>query len=151
MNLLRLFLLFVIVLSPGAAWTQTKVFRTVSNDSVEKVLQGLELKYQKEERKNKSTVIHYYTFSRGEHNFGLFNYGNDLWIESTFEKKLKLEDVNRWNAQAKFSRLVLIEQKDKTIVSLEAQLDALGGITEPSIRQFINRFEEEAKQFAKFK
>ena len=143
MKPLRIFLLFAIplLLLPGSASAQAKVFRTISNDTVEKVLQGLELKYQKEERKNKNGVILYFIFSRGEQNYGMFNYGNDLWIESTFEKKMKLDDVNRWNAQAKFSRLVLVEQKDKTIVSLESQLDALGGLTEASIRQFVNRFE----------
>jgi len=144
--------LFVIslLLLPVAASAQDKVFRTISNDSVEKVLQGLELKYEKEERKNKNSTFLYFTFSRGEQKFGLYNYGSDLWIESTVEKKMKLEDVNRWNSQAKFSRLVLIEQKDKTTISLEAQLDALGGLTEASIRQFLNRFDEEAKAFAKF-
>jgi hypothetical protein len=145
-------LLFVVslLLLPGVAAAQDKVFRTVSNDTVEKVLQGLELKYEKEERKNKNGPILYFTFSRGEQKYGLYNYGNDLWIESTFDKKLRLEDVNRWNSQAKFSRLVLIDQKDKTTLSLEAQLDAVGGLTEASIRQFINRFDEEAKTFAKF-
>ena len=32
-----------VLLIPGVAATQNKVFRTISNDSVEKVLQGLEL------------------------------------------------------------------------------------------------------------
>jgi hypothetical protein len=145
-------LLYVIslLLVPSAASAQNKVFRSVSNDTVEKVLQGLELKYEKEERKNKNSTFLYFTFSRGEQKYGLYNYGNDLWIESTFDKKMKLEDVNRWNSKAKFSRLVLIEQKDKTTISLESQLDALGGLTEASIRQFLNRFDEEAKAFAKF-
>jgi hypothetical protein len=151
MKPLRCLLLVVCtLLMPGVARTQDKVFRTITNESVEKVLQGLELKYEKEERKNKTSTFLYFTFSRGEQKYGLFNYGNDLWIESTFDKAMKLEDVNRWNSQAKFSRLVLIEQKDKTMISLEAQLDALGGLTEATIRQFINRFDEEAKTFAKF-
>ena len=53
-------------------------------------------------------------------------------------------------ADAKFSRLVMIEQKDKTILSLEAQLDCLGGVTDTVVKQYINRFEEEAKRFSKF-
>jgi hypothetical protein len=145
-----LLLVVSVLLLPGAAFAQNKVFRSVSNDTVEKVLQGLELKYEKEERKNKNSTFLYFAFARGEQKYGLYNYGNDLWIESTFDMKMKLEDVNRWNSKAKFSRLVLIEQKDKTTVSLEAQLDALGGLTEASIRQFVNRFDEEAKAFAKF-
>jgi hypothetical protein len=92
----------------------------------------------------------YFDFTRGGQSFRLYNYGNDLWIECTFEKKLMAADINRWNADAKFSRLVLIEQKDKTILSLEAQLDCLGGVTDAVIKQYINRFDEEAKKFAKF-
>lgn len=144
-------LICISVLSTGAALSQQKVMRSVTNDTVEKVLQDLQLKYAKEERKNKNGPITYFTFSRGEQNYGLYNYGTDLWIESIHSKTMRLDDVNRWNGQAKFSRLVLIDRKDKTEVSLESQLDALGGITEVSIRQFINRFDEEAKQFAKFK
>ena len=52
--------------------------------------------------------------------------------------------------EAKFSRLVLITEKDKSILSLEAQLDCLGGVTDAVIRQYLNRFDEEAKKFAKF-
>jgi hypothetical protein len=146
----RLGFLFAFLLLPAFSPAQDKVPRNVSNETVEKILQGLELKYQKEERKNKDSAILYFIFQRDDRQYGLYNYGNDLWIESTFEKKMKLEDINRWNGEAKFSRLVLIEQKDKTIVSLESQLDALGGVTEAMIRQYINRFDAEAKKFTKF-
>ena len=131
-------------------YSQSKVYRTVSNDAVEKILQSLELKYQKAERKDKDSTTMYFDFTRGGQPFRLYNYGNDLWIECTFEKKMMAADINRWNAEAKFSRLVLIEQKDKTILSLEAQLDCLGGVTDAAIKQYINRFDEEAKKFAKF-
>ena len=131
-------------------FSQSKVYRTVSNDAVEKILQSLELKYQKAERKDKDSTTMYFDFTRGGQPFRLYNYGNDLWIECTFEKKLIAADINRWNAEAKFSRLVLIEQKDKTILSLESQLDCLGGVTDAVIKQYINRFDEEAKKFAKF-
>jgi hypothetical protein len=135
---------------PRGVFAQTKVYRSVSNETVEKILQGLELKYQKDERKNKDGTVMFFDFQRGDLQYRLYNYNNDLWIESTLDKKMTLEEVNRWNADAKFSRLVLIEQKDKTTMSLESQLDALGGVTEPMIRQYINRFDEEAKRFAKF-
>ena len=131
-------------------FSQSKVYRTVSNDAVEKILQSLELKYQKAERKDKDSTTMYFDFTRGGQPFRLYNYGNDLWIECTFEKKMMAADINRWNAEAKFSRLVLIEQKDKTILSLESQLDCLGGVTDAVIKQYINRFDEEAKKFAKF-
>jgi hypothetical protein len=150
----RLFLLVACLafsfLAAHNGLAQTKIVRTVSSETLEKVLQDLALKYQKGELRNKNTTTAYFDFPRGDQTFRLLNYGSDLWIETTVEKKMAREDVNRWNASAKFSRLVLIEQKDKTILSLEAQLDCQGGVTEPMIKQYINRFDEEAKRFAKF-
>lgn len=134
--------------TPGAA--QNKIYRQVPNEAIEKVLQGLEVKYQKDERKDKAATVMFFDFTRGNTSYRLYNYGNDLWIETVFEKKMTPEDVNRWNAEAKFTRLVLIEQKDKTTLSLEAQLDCAGGVTDVVIRQYINRFEEETKKFSKF-
>ncbi len=125
-------------------------YRQVPNEAIEKVLQGLELKYQKDERKDKAASVMFFDFTRGDLSYRLYNYGNDLWIETVFDKKMTPEDVNRWNAQAKFTRLVLIEQKEKTSLSLEAQLDCAGGVTDTVIRQYLNRFDEESKKFTKF-
>jgi hypothetical protein len=136
-------------LSPAHGWPQSKVYINVSNETIEKTLQGLELKFQKGDRKLKDRSIAYYDFKRGEQPYRLYNYQNDLWIESIFEKKLTLQDVNRWNASAKFSRAVLLEEKDRTSVSLEAQIDCLGGVTDAMIRQFVNRFDEETQKFVK--
>jgi len=146
--LLVSFALCLIVAQAG--FSQAKVYRTVSNETVESILRGLELKYQKEERKNKDANILVFDFKRGDHSFRLFNYQSDLWIESTYERNMKSEDVNRWNADAKFSRLVVIQEKEKTILSLESQLDCAGGVTDAVVKQFVNRFEEETKKFAKF-
>ena len=135
---------------PGLGIAQTKVYRTVPDETVERILESLELKYQKEQRKGKDAATMLYDFKRGDHMFRLYNYQTDLWIESTHERKMAPEDVNRWNADAKFSRLVVIEEKGKMIISLESQLDCAGGVTDAMIKQFVNRFEGEAKKFAKF-
>lgn len=137
--------------APLGGYAQSKVYRSVTDMTVERILQSLEVKYEKEERKNKDAPpIMMFDFKRGDNSFRLYNYQNDLWIECIYDRKMKLEDVNRWNAEAKFSRLVVIDQKDKTSLSLEAQLDCLGGMTDATIKQYINRFDEEAKKFAKF-
>ena len=138
------------LLLPRDGWSQTKVYRNVSNEAVEKILQGLELKYQKDERKDKDSVVMFFDFTRGDQSFRLYNYRSDLWLECTFEKKLTREDINRWNADAKFSRLVMIEQKDKVVLSLESQIDCMAGVTDAIIKHYINRFDEEAKKFTKF-
>ncbi|MSU77421.1 MAG: hypothetical protein EXS16_04910 [Gemmataceae bacterium] len=135
---------------PSAVLPQNKVARSATNEMVEKVLQGLDLKYQRNERKDKEAVIAYYDFKRGEQSYRLYNYVNDLWIESIHDKQIKIEEVNLWNATAKFTRLVQIDMKDKMSLSLESQIDCLGGITEAGIRQFVNRFDKEANDFSKF-
>lgn len=140
---------FALLLTPLSV-SQDKVVRKVTNEQLEKILQTLEVKYQKEDRKDKDVTTTFYEFKRGDNSFRLYNYVNDLWIEMTFEKTMKLEDINRWNADAKFSRLVLVPQRDKTMVSLESQIDCVGGVTDAMIKQFINRFDDEAKRFAKF-
>jgi len=151
MKRLAILLIFaMLAIAPGAVLSQAKVYRTVSNDGLEKILQSLDLKFQKDERKDKEATITYYDFKRGEQSYRLYNYVNDLWIESTYEKPMKADDINRWNADAKFSRLVLIPQRDKSVLSLESQLDCIGGVTDALIKQYINRFDEEAKKFAKF-
>jgi hypothetical protein len=138
------------LLAPLAGYSQNKVYRNISDATVEKILQSLELKYQKEERKNKEATIMFFDFKRGDQSYRLYNYQSDLWIECVYGRTMKAEDINRWNADAKFSRLVLIENKDKTMLSLESQLDCMGGVTEAVIKQYINRFEEETKRFSKF-
>lgn len=140
---------FTLLVSRGVI-AQGKVTKTVSNESIEKILTSLDIKFQKGERKDKDFTTTYYDFTRSEQSCRLYNYGNDLWLECTMDKKMKLEEVNRWNADAKFSRLVLIETKEKTTLSLESQLDCLGGVTDAMVKQYINRFDEEAKKFAKF-
>jgi hypothetical protein len=137
------------LLLPAGGWSQGKVLKNVSNDMVEKTLQSLDLKFEKGERKVKDSTIAYYDFKRDEQSYRLYNYVTDLWIECLFDKKLTPELVNAWNAQAKFSRAVLLEQKDKTSLSLESQLDCLGGVTDAMVKQFVNRFDEETKKFMK--
>jgi len=142
--------LAVTLLLTRSVSSQTKVVKNVSNETVESILQGLQLKYSKIEPKGKDSATMYFDFQRADQPCRLKNYGTALWIECTYERKMNAEDVNRWNADAKFSRLVLINEKDKTILSLESQLDCLGGVTDAMVKQYIVRFDEEAKRFAKF-
>jgi|ERR1043165_3517277 hypothetical protein len=136
--------------------SQIKVHTTVSDETVDKILHDLNIKFQKNEKKEQDNAFTQYDFKRGEQSFRLFNYGGkDLWIECHHDLPLKLEDLNRWNRDAKFSRAVLLPQKEKqtekekTVVSLESQLDCLGTVTDAMIKQFVNRFDEEAKKFVK--
>jgi hypothetical protein len=60
------------------AFSQGKITKTVSNESIEKILQSLDVKFQKSERKDKEATTTFYEFTRSEQQCRLFNYGNDL-------------------------------------------------------------------------
>lgn len=125
-----------------------KVHPRVTPEMLEGVLKGLELTFKKETEKE---GVHGYVFQRGDTRIRLVNYdGGDLWIEVVFDKKLPLERVNEWNATAKYSRCVLLDNEAKSTTSLEMQLDCINGVTEGMVRQFLVRFGGELKEFVKF-
>src|SRR5262245_18099401 len=123
-----------------------QVYRNVAPEKLEAILKSLKSDYKKV--KGKSEGIWFYDFERNDYKIRLHNYqGNDLWIDAHFNDKLALEEVNNWNIRAKFSRAVQLTSGKQT-VSLEAQIDCVGGVTEGIIRQFIQRFDGELTQFS---
>ena len=150
--LLGLLALLALLASGAVASAQDnnrKVYRPVSPEKLEKVLADLDFKFVKSPGKKEG--IAFYDFKRGDFTLRLHNYGGqDLWIESYFSDKWTLEDLNRWNSRSKFSRAVLVDTKDKSTISLEAQLDCFSGTTDAIVRQFVLRFDQEVKDFAKF-
>lgn len=124
------------------------VFRIVTPEKLEGILTALKIDFTKE--KGKTAGIDFYDYTKGDYRIRLHNYqGKDLWVDAQFSDKLTLDDVNKWNVRAKFSRAVMLKG-DKEIVSLESQLDCLGGVTDSIIRQFIERFDGELAQFKKY-
>jgi hypothetical protein len=126
-----------------------KIYRNVTSERLEAVLDELGVKYAK--LPGKSEGIHSYDFERNKFKVRLYNYhGKDLWIDAFFSDPLALEEVNQWNSRAKFSRAVLIKANEKPAVSLESQLDCMGGVSDGIVRQFVRRFDGEISQFVKF-
>lgn len=139
----------LLLLAAAGAAQEAKVYRNVSTEKLEQILKGLDVDFKKSA--GPKAGIHYYDFTRNNFKVRLHNYdGQDLWIDCIFSDKLSLEDVNRWNVKAKFSRAVLVKDGDKSSVSLENQLDCLGGVTDAIVRQFITRFDGEVKNFVQF-
>ena len=125
-----------------------KVYRLVAPDKLEAILKDMKITYDKSQGKEDGIV--FYDFEKAGQKIRLHNYqGKDLWIDAQSTDKMTLDDVNKWNVRAKFSRAVQLKG-DKSIVSLEAQLDCIGGVTDGIIRQFIERFDGELAQFSKF-
>lgn len=128
---------------------EAKVFRQVGPEKIEGILAGLKIDFKKAD--GKKPGFHYYDFERQGLKVRLHNYGGkDLWIEALFTDKISLEDINRFNQGTRFSRAVLLKDDNRVTISLEAQLDCLGGVTDAVIRQFILRFDGELKGFVSF-
>ena len=135
----------------GSEATAQEVFRNVSADKLEGILKELNINYKKVPGKTED--VSFYDYERNNFKIRLHNYGGkDLWIDALFNDRMTLEEINRWNVRAKFSRAVLIKDKEtnKETISLESQIDCQGGITDNIIKSFINRFDGELRDFSKF-
>jgi hypothetical protein len=129
--------------------TAQQVYKNISSAKLEQILTDLGITYKKSNGNREG--IHFYDYTRNNFKIRLHNYdGKDLWIDALWSDPLTMEDCNRWNVKAKFSRAVLLNQNGKNTVSLENQFDVLGGCTDPFVRQFITRFDTEVGNFASF-
>ena len=128
---------------------ESKVYRKVTSDKLEKIFKDLGVEFKKSQ--GAKDDVHFYDFMKQKYAVRLHNYGGqDLWIESIFADAVTLEKVNEWNVRAKFSRAVQVKAGGKANVSLESQLDCLGGVTDAIVRQFLTRFDNELAEFSKF-
>jgi hypothetical protein len=141
-------ILGLVLATPQAAHSQ-EVFKNVSSARLERLLADMNITYKKSSGTRDG--VHFYDYTRNGYKIRLHNYeGKDLWIDALFSDRMSPENVNRWNIGAKFSRCVLLTSNEKINVSLENQLDCLGGCTDAIIRQFITRFDTEVRNFAEF-
>ncbi len=137
----------VLAFAPDAS--AQAVYKNVSVQTVERILNELGIQYKKSNGNKEG--IHFYDYTRNGFKIRLHNYnGQDLWIDALWSDPLTIEDCNRWNVRAKFSRAVLLNNNGKNVVSLENQFDCLGGVTDAIVRQFIVRFDGEVRDFAEF-
>jgi hypothetical protein len=136
---------------PAAGRVQEKkelVYRNVPSDFLEKVLGDMNITYRKSAGKKEGT--YFYDFERNNFKVRIGNHGGkDLWIDAAFPRA-PLEQINQWNVRAKFSRAVLAREGERETALVEAQLDCVPGVTAALIRQFINRFDKEVRDFDQF-
>jgi len=142
-------LLVVVFGVPAVGQAQDKVYRSVPDDAIEKVLKGMDLNFRKSI--DPKDMHAYYDFLRDGFDIRLHNYnGKDLWIDCIFNDKANLDTTNKWNVRAKFSRAVLLKGADRDSISLESQLDCISGTTEGIVRQYVQRFMLECRDYSKF-
>jgi hypothetical protein len=132
----------------GRTPDEKKIVHSVTGERIEGILKDLGVEFKKSA--GKSEGIQFYDFEKSGYKIRLHNYqGKDLWIDAFFSDAIPAEEINKWNSRAKFSRAVQLKG-EKQAVSLEAQLDCMGGTNELIVRQFIRRFDGEVLQFVKF-
>jgi hypothetical protein len=141
-------LALVLLAAPGGAQEKKEtVYRGVSPDVLEKILEGAGIRFKKTAGKGGTTI---YDYERGNYKIRLANEGSKyLWIDAAFPRAA-LTQINAWNVNAKFSRAVLRTEGGSEASLVEAQLDCTPGVTEGIIRQFLTRFEGEVRDFDRF-
>lgn len=138
----------LLALSPAVFGQDEKLFKNVSPSELEGMLKRFDVGFKKAE--SKVPGIGLYDFSRKNFNVRLYSYeGKDLMLDAVFPKTT-LEKVNEWNLRAKFSRAGLRKDPKGEFVTLEANLDLMGGAAEGTIRQFVLSFDDELATFARF-
>jgi hypothetical protein len=141
--------LWLAVAPLAGAQNKEKVYRDLTPAQVETVLNELSVKFVKTQPP-KLANDYDYDFDRNNYKIRLtLSNGKRLWI-SAFFPKASLEKINQWNINAKFSRAVLDRVNDREYAIVEYQLDALGGVTDNMLRQFVKRFDNEVSSFDQF-
>jgi hypothetical protein len=132
-----------------AAVREEEVVTKVPSDRLEKILKGMEIPFKKIAGKEADTFS--YEFERDTFKVRLHNFkGEDLMLQAAF-KAIPPTDVNKYNFNRKFIRVVLYQpEKGKSYTALETNLDCQGGVSDRIIRYFIDTFDGELIEFAKF-
>ena len=125
-----------------------KVLKSLTSEQTEAFLKKMEIDYKKADSKAAGT--HLYDFKRKTFSMRFYHFdGKDVMLDAVFPA-MPLDRVNDWNIKAKFSRATLQRDTRGPFVTLESNLDLLGGVTEGTLKQFVLSFEDEVRLFAKF-
>lgn len=125
-----------------------KVYRLLPDDQLAAVLKDLKIDFKKTPADTRGVT--YFDFTRNNYKVRLTNFdGKDLMLDSLF-KGMALDKVNEWNRAAKFSRASLTKDKMGEFVPLEYNLDVIGGVTAGTVKQFLEQFDQELKNFDRF-
>jgi hypothetical protein len=130
------------------AVSEEEVFKDVTPDRLEKVLNTLNINFKKTQGKGNNIFM--YDFEREGFKLRVTNFsGVDLMIDGVFEAA-PLAKVNQWNVKRSYIRAVLYPGNGKPYTALEANLDCVAGTSESIIRYFITSFDGEMTAFDDF-
>jgi hypothetical protein len=138
----------VLFLASAGRAEEDKIVKSLSPEESEAFLKKFEIDFKKVEAK--IAGVNLYDFKRKNFSMRFHNFeGKDIMLDALFPA-LPLERVNEWNTKAKFTRATLQRDTKGVFVTLESNLDLIGGVTEGGLRQFFANFEDDARLFAKF-
>jgi hypothetical protein len=131
----------------GAGGNDETIIADVTNEKLENILKTQGINYQ---RKMNAAGVVMFDFELSGQKLRMYNFGGkDLMIDAHF-KKISYEDVNKYNLNRKFVRVVNYKGKDVEYTAVENNLDCEAGVTEGMIRNWITSFGEDARHFAEY-
>jgi hypothetical protein len=127
---------------------EDKVYRALSPEATEKLLQELKIEFKKTSSKKQDE--HYYDFMRDTYKVRLTHFSpQEVLLDCVF-RGIPIEKVNAWNSSTRFSRAVHHKDASGEFTLLEYGLDVSGGVTAGTIKQYLLRFDDELKKYDKF-
>jgi len=126
------------------AITEEEIFKKVTPEKLEKVLNELKIQFKKGQGKGN---VFYYDFKRNNFDIRLTCFaGEDLMVDCIWPQA-PVAKLNQWNLKRNYIRAVLYPGGGMPYVALESNLDCTGGTAESIIRYFITTFDVEVRDF----
>jgi len=121
-------------------------YKGITNDKLERILNNLNINFRKNQGNDSTT----YSYTLLGQQVRLINFnGKDIMADAAF-KKLSAEQINRYNYNNKFVRVVAYKDNQGEYTALEMNLDCEGGMTDTILSGFILFFEENVSNFSKY-
>jgi hypothetical protein len=147
-RLLACVLVVALMALSGAYAQDDKIFRSVTPEAAEKLLQDLKVDFKK--TTSKKGDEHYFDFQRENYRVRLTLFSpQELMLDCVF-RGMPLERVNQWNTSTRFTRANWHKDNNGDLTILEYGLDLSGGVTASTFKQFLMRFDDELRKYEKF-
>ena len=139
----------VTLLTLPAAYAQDdKIFRSLTPEAAEKLLEDLKVAFKK--TSSKKGDEHYFDFQRDNYRVRLTLFSSqEVMLDCVF-RGIPLEKVNQWNTSTRFTRANWHKDNNGDLTILEYGLDISGGVTVSTMKQYLLRFDDELRKYEKF-
>ena len=142
----RLWFAGLILFLATAAGVAQDVYQSISPEKVEDILRDMNIEFRKTTSTTDNEVF-FYNFKHKSISMALnLSKGKTLMLYADFDK-VPHEHINKWNQGSYFGRAILHKDAKGEFSSIEYRLDVTGGVTDNTVRKFLNRFFDEATLF----